>query len=258
MSFCRNAATLWTSMWETNLRSLLNDLLRIILQHEDHNLLTLQALRVESLIPSVGHPGRKRAEKAQRGPPKWAKRHLPQRIKMYGENKNDFCVPFPLVFNYIITDSRNCVIWQIRKLLDIRGDRLGRKKRVQVPDQGKEQACPLLAILGSGSKVWGEDLHLELEELDTQKKRRHPATATFIHSRNLMEEIAGQRANFDVALVTMSWNIPFCKWFWEGNTGWDRKRALSKTLGMGNNVHSLETILFQHKILKYISIQSPL
>jgi len=48
---------------------------------EDHNLLTLHEQRVKSLIPLMGHPGRNRAEKVQRGPPTWAKRIFPERIQ---------------------------------------------------------------------------------------------------------------------------------------------------------------------------------
>ena len=36
--------------------------------------------------------------------------------------------------------------------------------------------------------------------------------ATFIQHGKLLGEIAGQRVNFDVALVTTSQNTSFCKW----------------------------------------------
>ncbi|KAK2101887.1 60S ribosomal protein L13A, partial [Saguinus oedipus] len=44
----------------------------------------------------------------------------------------------------------------------------------QVPDQGKEPACPLLAIPGASSKVWGDAsrLHVELEDPDMPKTKQ--------------------------------------------------------------------------------------
>ena len=155
---------------------------------------------------------------------------------------------------YYITDARNCDLTS-QKAAECQRQQTQSGRRAQVPGQGKEQACPLLSTLGSVSKVWG-DLHLELEELDRHtQKTKSPAMATFIQHRKLMGEIAGQRVNFDVALVTTSQNTSFCKWCWEDNTGWDQKRAL-KDQARANDVHSLETILFQHNILKYVSTQS--
>ena len=141
---------------------------KLNLTPEDHNLLTYTW--VESLIALMGHPGRNRAEKVQRGPPTWAKRICPERMEMYGENNKMTSVsPFHwfwiMLHNWcqkLWSDkSENC--WMSEAADPVR-------KKSAGPGQRKEQACPLLSALGSGSKVWGH-LHLELEELDTQKTK---------------------------------------------------------------------------------------
>ena len=143
--------------------------------------------------------------------------------------------------------SENCWMWET----DVEEER---KFRSQMRERSKPALCWqswVMAVRCEEETL--SYLHLELEDVDMQKPR-HPATAMFTQVRNLTGETTGSTANSDGGLVTMSWNIPFCKWCWEG---WDQKKGLSERLGMSYNVHSLATILFQHKILKYISIQSP-
>lgn len=148
------------------------------------------------------------------------------------------------------------VIWQVRKLLNVRGSRLSQEEECR--SQVRERSRPALCC-----QLWVVSVKCEAISTLSWKNYRHtqktksPGMATFIQHRKLMGEIAGQRVNFDVALVTTSQNTSFWKWCWEDNTGWDQKRAL-KDQARANDVHSLETILFQHNILKYVSIQSPL
>ena len=89
---------------------------------------------------------------------------------MYRENKEMISLSLLHWFElYYITDARNCDLTS-QKTAECQRQQTQLGRRVQVPGQGKEQACPLLSTLGSVSKVWG-DLHLELEELDTYKKQ---------------------------------------------------------------------------------------